>query len=292
VSIQRVVDACFSWYIISNVEPHPLQHLLDQAVAVVPLQFTESDSETFDNLFQLRFETRPIAHYMGLRHFLTLLEKSEIHLNRLYKFLFDPDDGSYPHANLHTESGATAQLYGALPVKRDKEAMMVSNAIARTYSYAHCWFLGDTENQAMWKKFGDEGRGVCIQSNTQLLQHALTDLPSDLWLELVGCTYRDNHEPITELFSAAPAARKGREFAVEKECRLLARVKMESHKPDADGNYAEPVFFRKLGIDPSRLITGLITGPAMAPGDVEKLMLASMPFCSPALIRPSTLTLE
>jgi len=268
--------------------PNPLQALLDRAVAVVPLRPDSADSEFIENLFLVRFQDIPILHYIPFQHFLTLVRESRLHLNRLDTY---PDgfEALYPEANRHSAGHMTGHFYAALPAHRDTDAMFTSQQIHRRYCYIHCWFEGSGDDAAMWQEYGDAGAGVCVCSSTGLLQRSVKIQPEHLHFDLGRCSYRDEHEPIPELFSISPAFRKRRLFHTEQEIRLLGQIRTEHLPQDSEGFLAEAPDHQKLPIDASVLIRHVITGPRMPPENVGTVIEEASKVISPELIRPSAL---
>ena len=267
--------------------PHPLKPLIDRAVAIVPLRPDAADAEVLGNLYSMRFQDISILHYIPFHHFLTLLRESRLHLNRLDTYS-DGFEALYPEANRHSAGQMTDHFYTALPAHRDVDAMFASQQIHRRYGYIHCWFEGSHEDRDMWQDYGDSGTGVCIYSTTALLQRAVSSPPEYLHFDLGRCFYRDEHEPIPELFSISPAFRKRRRYDKEQEIRLLGQIRMEHLPLDPEGCLAEASDHQKLPVDTSVLIRQIITGPRMTPDRVGIVIQEASRILSPTLIRPSS----
>lgn len=254
---------------------------------MVPLRPDAADAEVLENLYSVRFQDVPILHYIPFRHFLTLLGESRLHLNRL-DTNSDGFEALYPEANRQSAGQMTDHFYTALPARRDADSMFTSQEIHRRYCYVHCWFEGGHEDRDMWQQYGDAGAGVCIYSTTALLLRAVSSPPEHLHFDLGRCFYRDEHEPIPELFSISPAFRKRRQYHNEREIRLLAQIGMEHLPYGSDGFLVEAPEHQKLLIDISVLIREIITGPHIEPERVGVIIQEASKIISPTLIRPSS----
>jgi len=126
---------------------HPLQSLLDRAVAVIPFTMSPEDTEFIQNTVDVGRDI-PVVHFMRTIHFLSLLHSSQLRAKRLDLYAdTDPYEGLYPAENQVRGSSIEAQIEAALPVVTDKKAMAESQCVERTYTYIHCWFEGSHRDE-------------------------------------------------------------------------------------------------------------------------------------------------
>ena len=265
---------------------HPLQSLLDRAVAVIPFTMSPEDTEFIQNTVDVGRDI-PVVHFMRTIHFLSLLHSSQLRAKRLDLYAdTDPYEGLYPAENQVRGSSIEAQIEAALPVVTDKKAMAESQCVERTYTYIHCWFEGSHRDKRMWEHYGHSGKGVCIATTTTALQRALQKHPVHLIYHLGRCTYRDESEPIPECISIAPAFRKRRKFDWEQEIRILAQIPME-HLPHDDAGYlTEAAEVQYLPVDLNTLIQGVITGPNIAAEEIGEIVQIASTLSLADRIRP------
>jgi hypothetical protein len=232
-----------------------------QIVAARPLQAWEADPEIIGKL-PGRNDDLPISHYIPLHRFRQLLQDRCLHLKRLDQYVSSENpEGFYPAANL--DPAFEVEDWGnGIRVHRNRRGQQAMQEAQNLLRYIHCWFNGIQESAHMWEKFGDEGRGLCIRSTPMGLLKALEPVPAHLSIEIREVCLRDENERLSDIHSSNPAFRKLRSFVAEAEVRLLAKLRRSNETPE----------FQKLPIAPALFIHGLVTGPAMAREDREKIL--------------------
>lgn len=251
---------------------HPLDVILERAVAIAPLQMDAFDAELHHNLWFAFDKEQVLSHYIRLDYFRCILEASALWLKRLD--LYGDDDryeGRFPAANRTQEATVSARLTSDLNIKRDHDAMIASQEIARQYSYIHCWFGQDAESLPMWERYGDSGRGVCIRSSTARIRQSVLSLGSHLHLHPGKVTYSDEGTPIGTLFSSAPAFRKHPNYRDESEFRLLAQMTFGHHPTDPDGHLAPAPEFQLVPVSLSDLVAEILIGPRCDIDEIEEV---------------------
>ncbi len=239
-------------------------------------------------MYAVRFQKIPIVHFMRHDHFLSMVDAKALRLKRLDLYSGTDDfEGRYPAENAHSDSSIDTQVKAAIPMVTDKQAMIASQNIARTFAYIHCWYEGPARDPKMWQsEYSHGGKAVCISTDTKALQAAYGTGPNHLQCEPVRCTYRDENETIPEMFSAAPSMRKLRKFDWENEIRILARIKPTHHVKDEQGFLAEAPPFETLPIDLSLLIHELVLGPNLSADEVGAIIAAVSPIIPAGNIKP------
>lgn len=235
--------------------------------ASAPLEPDANDARLLHNLFSAPHQNCFITHYIPqIEFFKSLLRDQKLRLGRTDLQEKDSKDSCYPEANLHSQSEMTKRLNERFKIIEDSKAMIESQNISRRYSYIHCWFNQKQEDSNMWRDFGGNGFGVCIQTTTSRLQNSLKQNESHLHTEVAPATYTD--DAISTLFSSAPFFRKDKQFQNEKEFRVLARIKME-HIPKEPGTefLAEAPEFQPVEIDLSKLLDTVIIGSKVSDED-------------------------
>ncbi|MEI6808092.1 MAG: DUF2971 domain-containing protein, partial [bacterium] len=101
--------------------------------------------------------------------------------------------------------------------------------IARTLSYVHCWFTGDSTNNAMWKAYGDDGAGICIESSSFALLSSKSKPTTVDQLSCGAVTYSDGSQAIATDHSCAAFFHKNERYVSEQEIRIVAHL---AHDPN------------------------------------------------------------
>jgi len=179
-------------------------------VAIAPFRLSNQEQELFFNSLLVRFQDIPIVHFLKVDYFKSLLRERRLLLRRADTYQDDTEEATYPEQNRTQSSHADAQIEAALPITKERTAHMESQMVARSLSYVHCWYEGEPQAAVMWRRYGDNGKGVCIQSTTQALQAAIGSPPAHLHCEVGRCTYWDESQAMPEMVSSFPAFRKRR----------------------------------------------------------------------------------
>ncbi|NQU39168.1 MAG: DUF2971 domain-containing protein [Lentisphaerae bacterium] len=212
----------------------------EQILAAAPMRPTALDRQIMANMRRPSSEDIPLCHFIPAQHFKTLLTSRSVYLCRCDKFK-DVADGLLPSPNRDEESPTMTRLYDELGSKaidaqgrtiifeRDPGAEYQQQEIARTITYVHCWFSGDSTDRAMWHEYGDESGGVCIESSSRALLGAIAQPSTVAQLVCGEVTYSDGSQPIATAVSYAPFLHKHERYAKEREVRLVAYL---AHNPD------------------------------------------------------------
>jgi len=212
----------------------------EQIVAAATMRPTALDRQIIANMRRPSSDEIPLCHFIPAQHFKTLLTSRSVHLCRCDKFI-DVADGLLPAPNRNEESPTMTRLYDELGreatdtqgrtiiFERDPSAEYRQQQLARTITYVHCWFNGESTDTAMWHEYGDEGGGVCIESSSRSLLQALAPPSKVAQLVCGEVTYSDGSQPIATAVSYAPFFHKHERYAKEREVRLVAYL---AHDPD------------------------------------------------------------
>lgn len=205
----------------------------DQIVAAAILKPTPLDKQIIQNIFLPSSTNIRICHFIPVCHFRTLMTTRSIFLCRCDKFE-DIADGLLPPKNKSEESPTMTRLYEELGrirlggkrrtihFERDPSQEYRQQEIARTVAYVHCWFTGDSADEAMWKKYGNDGTGVCIESSSFSLLRSMSQPSTVARITCGGVTYSDGTRPIATAVSYAPFFHKHEQFIKEQEIRVVA----------------------------------------------------------------------
>ena len=239
----------------------------EQIIAAAPMRPTDLDRQIMANMMRPSSEDIPLCHFIPVQHFKTLLASRSVSLCRCDKFK-DVADGLLPPPNRDEESPTMTRLYDELGSKaidtegrtiifeRDPSEEYQQQEIARTITYVHCWFNGESTDKVMWHEYGDESNGVCIESSSRSLLRAVAQPSTVAQLVCGEVTYSDGSQPIATAISYAPFFHKHEQYAQEREVRLVAYL---AHDPDTlqFDNTAERLAIR---VDLSMLVHRVVIG--------------------------------
>jgi len=113
--------------------------------------------------------------------------------------------------------------------ERDPAQEYQQQELARTISYVHCWFTGDSANEAMWQEYGDDCGGVCIESSSHSLLRSVSQPANVAQMTCGEITYSDGSQPIATAIGYTPFFHKHERYANEREIRLVAEL---AYDPD------------------------------------------------------------
>jgi len=232
----------------------------EQILAAASMRPTALDRQIMANMRWPSSEDIPLCHFIPVQHFKTLLTSQSVYLCRCDEFK-DVADGLLPSPNREEESLTMTRLYDELESKaidaqgrtiifeRDPGAEYEQQELARTITYVHCWFGGESTDKAMWHEYGDRSGGVCIESSSLSLIRALAQ-PSTVDQLVCGeVTYSDGSQPIATAISYAPFFHKHERYAKEREVRLVAYLAQDPDTLQIDNaseRLAIPVDLPKL----------------------------------------------
>jgi hypothetical protein len=242
-------------------------------VAIAPFSLSIEEQELFSNSLMVRFQDISIVHFLKADYFKTLLEQRRLLLRRADTYPDDTEEATYPEVNRNKSSHADTQIEAVLPIRKDRDAHVDSQMIARSLSFIHCWYEGDPKSQHMWERYGDNSTGVCIQSTTHALQAAFGTPPVHLHCEVGRCTYWNASQALPEFVSSFPSFRKRKKFDDEQEIRLLARIKLEHTPTDSEGRIVLPAEYEPLPVDLRMLVRSVTFGSSLAPEKRQELSL-------------------
>lgn len=98
-----------------------------------------------------------IWRYMDFTKFMSLLESSSLYFSRI-DLLGDPYEATVPH----THSNRFQEIV-TNAVKQDQVRSNISTL--RTYLFVSCWHLGEYEDAALWRLYGQQHRSIAIRSD-------------------------------------------------------------------------------------------------------------------------------
>jgi hypothetical protein len=225
------------------------------------MSLSTSESNLIGNTFSL-IPTQPLYHYLPIGRFQSLIESHALYLRRIDCFEKDNLEGKIPQAN-HTEvSSLGVQLMEQIGLTKKfiENRNYSTDHILRKFTYVHCWFGNETEDQDMWTNYGDGGKGVCIKTTAQRLQEAIGNYPQNLTVQIFPVTYSDEETPIPEIFSFLPSCRKRTSFKKEREIRILANTSWEKWD-SGNQNNNDPPISQLLQVRFDRLFEAVYVGP-------------------------------
>jgi hypothetical protein len=261
---------------------------LGPIVAIAPFSLSMEENELLANSLMVSFQDISIVHFLKAEYFKTLLEERRLLLRRADTYPDDTEEATYPAVNRNKSSHADTQIEAVLPIRKDRDAHVDSQMIARSLAFIHCWYEGDPKSQHMWDRYGDKGMEVCIQSTTQALQAAVGTPPDHLHCEVGRCTYWNTSQALPEFVSSFPFFRKRKKFDDEQEIRLLARIKLEHTPTDSEGRIVLPAEHEPLPVDLSMLLRSVTFGSSLAPEKRHELTLMLKEILDPAQVSISS----
>jgi hypothetical protein len=181
------------------------------------------------------------------------------------------------------------QINVDLGVLHNPYSRLTTQNAMRQHRYIHCWFEGACETNAMWGKYGESGKGVCIYSSKLRLWRALTT-PQELSIFLHSCVYSDEGHPVPEFISFAPAFRKISRYQDEHEIRLLAERRREHIISLTPGS--ETADHVQLVVDLPKLIQKIIVGSRMSSKNFDTVIAEASKIMSPQLIERSIVSFD
>ncbi|MBB5031072.1 DUF2971 domain-containing protein [Prosthecobacter vanneervenii] len=215
-----------------------------------------------------------ISHYIPAKFFLTLLQTNQIRLGRLDAQKNDPKDGCLPDSNMLPAKGLNEQFYDSFPAKRDALMLDEQQKIIRQLSYIHCWFRGHAESIGMWRDFGSNGTGICIQSSTTLLKNSVSaGWPQDLIFQMHECPYTESSVQLPDFLPSIASVRKDVAFSDQQEVRVLAVIDVTKGAAPLPGPDC-----RLVPVNLHILLKRIIIGPAVKSQDeheVREALLAA-----------------
>lgn len=234
-----------------------------------PLNSTEA--ALFNNLF-VNTDIN-LVHFMPANRFIQLLESKQIYLRRLDGYTDDSMEGIYPEINLLESSDMDIQFELAFRTVPDRQSRYQQALIARKMTYIHCWFKGNPSNRYMWKKYGHDGNGVCIEASTKRLRECISFDHSKFNATVGKCVYTNPKEPIPSGPSWFPALRKDKErFEMEEEIRFLIQYK--ANRFNQIIGLDDLPEFQKLPVDLNGLISSVYLGPNIVTSEKEAISQA------------------
>ncbi len=198
--------------------------LKDRVVGVATIRGDSADQEAVDRFLLPRNEDLLLSHYTSWNRLEEALGRGSFCMKRIDQSSGDGQSGTYPAANLHSTSAMDADLHGHFPTVENKTAIVSSNEALRTRAFEHCWFEGWKECPKMWRDYGWNGAGVCIQTRSFALFSAAYQASEQFHIMLGGCFYRNDDEPIPTIIGSMPLFCKRRQFSSENEVRLIAVI--------------------------------------------------------------------
>lgn len=177
----------------------------------------------------------PIAKYLDLTKFLSLLQKNSLFFCRLSK-LEDHFEGKTTKANLleienrfrnqHLYSKKLQKLTEA-EVQEELDKFVKSTESFKNVACVSCWNLFETESAALWKIYSDFHKGILITSTVEKLKAAFANTPEQLTLSKIKyIDYKKDRLPDNN--RDWPLYHKHLAYSYEEEVRIAHLVKYKS----------------------------------------------------------------
>lgn len=198
--------------------------LESRIAGTAPICGDYADQNVIDRFLLPRRQNLLLSHYTSWDRLEQALNRCSFCMRRVDQSAGDNRSGSFPTANLHSASAMDADLQSQFPTADNKGAVFASGEVHRIRAYEHCWFEGWKENPEMWKNYGWDGRGVCIQARSWALFEAASQTSPEFNIMIGGCFYRNDDEPIPTIIGSLPLFCKRRQFEGENEVRLIADI--------------------------------------------------------------------
>lgn len=148
-----------------------------------------------------------IWRYMDFTKFMYLIEKSTIFFSRI-DLLGDPFEATVPQTH-------AAKFQELISDNSKQEYFRNAMRIWRTYLYVSCWHLGNHEDAALWRLYGQENRCIAVKTQYSKLQN----LPH---VKTGQITYLDySKEQIPQPPMDVLAMHKRHHFQSEREVRAI-----------------------------------------------------------------------
>ncbi len=237
-----------------------------------PVGFSDAESRLVGNAFDVD-GAQTLRHFIKFEYFQALLQNRALRLRPLNGFDDDPAEGTLSDANAAGASHMGSQLaqqWGTNPETDGWKHFI--NGTLRRLTYVHCWFGQEEEDQAMWERYGDGGRGVCLKTTVRRLGESIK-MPLLLRPEVCKVTYLDESVPIPTVIPSLASCRKRPKFAYEKEFRLKMELGSQECPQGASGELLPPGH-QMVPVDLDRLIERVVPGPNTNDEFVEKLEAA------------------
>lgn len=235
-------------------------------VCIVPTELNLTEKSFFSGV-SVNHDIQ-LVHFLSIERFKQLLESNLLHLSRIDGYADDTTECLYPQINLEKSSNMNVQIEDAFRMTPDRFARYNECLVMRKMTYVHCWFKGDSSNEYMWNKYGDVGRGVCLQGSTHRLRSNIFFNHNKFVGNVCECVYCDPDEVMPDVVSWFPAIRKDKQrFGMEQEIRFLIRHSINKipHSTSLDQFPA----FQKLTVNLGGLIESIYLGPSMDSSERE-----------------------
>lgn len=171
--------------------------------------------------------------FMSLAKLLDMLQRNALYLTRVDKLLtIDPFEGSIPRryeaeriakkrfkpTRLHKLRVSPDAILDAARIRAQMHKQ------EREQTFVSCWYCGDQDSDAMWRRSGFDGDGsVAVRTTAGLLSDALPD-----WAYLGRVSYKDYETEVFPTSTCWSAFFHKREcFAHEKEVRVVVKPRLD-----------------------------------------------------------------
>ena len=163
-------------------------------------------------------ENHSIWKYLSFENFLKLVEKKELFFpscdvdKGYYEGYFSPLDRQYL-------IDAFSQDNFSEPEKSVDDVIKKFNEYKK-WTYIDCWHINEDENFAMWRIFGKDQYGICLNTTKVKLESVYSDFIDEYGLNLYRIKYFKKDEECISFFNTKYAyLRKPYFFVDEKELR-------------------------------------------------------------------------
>lgn len=212
-------------------------------------------------------EDTPLAKYLDLTKFLSLLVKESLFFCRLDR-LEDQFEGTTAKKNydfrINVEKTLRDNQFFTSPHTDEDIAKNVNNLyeLGRKFKALYCvncWNKFDKESTALWKIYSDYGKGILIKTSAKHLEGSLSNITEKIYLTQVK--YIDyEKELMLDYKSMYPVIHKQDAYSYESEARLFYQADFDSFFiHDWEKEEVQEGKYFKVNLD--TLIEEIIIGP-------------------------------
>jgi hypothetical protein len=200
-----------------------------------------------------------IWRYMNLKKFKLLLSNKSLFFCRTDIFS-DPYEGTFPRKEMEY-------------IKKKHEDLIPFNRSLRSQYLVNCWHINNNENDAMWRLYLKNNKGIAIKTTVRNLIDCLKNTKEDVYCSFVN--YKDYEKDewdknIKFYNTILPIIHKRKAFEHENELRLIHHIDYVNdsenywkQQPNENG--------KNILIDLNKLIECIYTAPTSFKTDITKV---------------------
>lgn len=191
-----------------------------------------------------------IWRYLSLAKFLAMLEHQALFFSNA-RHMEDQFEGAFTRRNI----SAFKELFAECNPSENLQIISSITAGIRRRTFLSCWYMADSESDAMWKLYAPNGDGVAVHSTVASLQMCFHKTQHDVYIGQVEYIDYDEdvipaHDPVHWFL------RKRRAFEHERELRALIIAPTSSNPDHAASNGLS------IPVELNTLIHGVHVSPA------------------------------